>query len=749
MKKLFLTFSLVFLLLGQGVKADEGMWLPLLIERLNYTDMQKMGLQLTPEEIYSVNNSSLKDAIIIFGGGCTGEIISESGLVLTNHHCGYGAIQANSSVEHDYLTDGFWARKMEEELPNEGLTVRFLVRMEDVTEGCLEGVNDEMTEKERAAKIRENIAAIEKDAKGETHYEPNVKSFFFGNEYYLFVYETFKDVRLVGAPPSSIGKFGYDTDNWMWPRHTGDFSLFRIYTAPDGSPAEYAKENVPLKPKYSLPISMDGYEQGDFSMIMGNPGGTDRYMTSHGIALNLESTYPVRIKIREKKLEILKADMDADPKVRIQYASKYAGISNYWKNFIGMSRGLKRLKVYDKKQEQENAFMTWVNQNDARKAKYGEALSLIKKGYEDKAQYNDAYYYFIEAVYMGPEILRYAKGYEKLGQYLAAKDEEKAKGEIERLKEGLQGHYKDYNTPTDQKILAAMMEVYYRDVKPEQQPQFIKDIAAKYKGDWHKFAARVFAKSNFATREKAEALLVKPSSKAILKDPALEAVNAFWASFMELRGKLAESDASQGKGYRLYVAGLRESQPDKKFYPDANFTMRLTYGSVKDYYPADAVHYDYFTTLSGVMEKEDPDNFEFVVPERLKELYEAKDYGPYGVGEEMYVCFLTTHDITGGNSGSPVLNAKGELIGLAFDGNWEAMSGDIAFEPELQRTINVDIRYVLFIIDKYANAKNIMAELNLVGKGSDQARKVGGKTLRPLPEGVKVRTEETDPSPVR
>ncbi|MBE0642082.1 MAG: S46 family peptidase, partial [Bacteroidales bacterium] len=435
---------------------------------------------------------------------------------------------------------------------------------------------------------------------------------------------------------------------------------------------------------------------------------------SYGIQQNLGSTLPTRIKIREKKLEILKADMDASAEVRIKYASKYAGISNYWKNFIGMSRGLKRLKVYDDKKALEDQFSAWVNASPERKAKYGEALSLISKGYADKDKYNEAYYYFIEAVASGAEIMRFSKGFEGLAKALEAGDQAKVDSEKSRLAEMAKGFFKDYNTPTDQRLLASMLEMYYRDVEPDQQPAMLRSIHDKYKGDWAKYAAKVFSSSAFATPAKVDALLAKPSAKTIRKDPALQLVNAFYDKFFEIRKLAGNSDESQAKGYRLFVAGLREMQPDKKFYPDANFTMRLTYGTVQDYYPADAVHYDYYTTLDGVMEKEDPDNYEFHVPKELKALWERKDYGPYGNGDDMWVCFLTTHDITGGNSGSPVLNGKGELIGLAFDGNWEAMSGDIAFEPELQRTINVDIRYVLFVIDKFAGAKNIMSELKLV-----------------------------------
>jgi hypothetical protein len=715
MKKLLYFFTGLLMLISVSSKADEGMWIPLLIDRLNYVDMQEMGLNLTPEEIYSVNNSSLKDAIVIFGGGCTGEIISADGLLLTNHHCGYGVIQSHSTVEHDYLSEGFWAMSRDEELANPGLSVRFLVRIEDVTDRVLDAVNDGMTEEERNKAIRSIGDEIEEEASEDTHYNASVRSFFRGNEFYLFVYEIFRDVRLVGAPPSSIGKFGADTDNWMWPRHTGDFSLFRVYTAPDGSPADYAEENIPLKPKHHLPISVKGVEQGDFSMIMGYPGSTDRYLTSFGVKLALDETNMTIVKIREEKLAIMREGMDADDAVRIQYASKYARTANYWKYFIGQTKGLKRLKVYDKKVALENRFKAWVNANPARKAKYGDALSDIEKGYEILRQYNLSRWYYREAIYRGSEILGFAGRFGTLRKQLDEKaEQEETDRTVENLRNLTEAHFKNYDAGIDQHMLAAMMRMYAMNVPPEQQPEMLRKLSEKNGGDFTEWAADVFEKSIFSTPEEVYDLLENPKEKKIAKDPAYRTMKAFSDNYNTIYEKMAEADKYFAAGRRLFVAGLREMDHDRIFYPDANFTMRLTYGSVQDYYPADAVRYEYYTTLSGVMEKEDPDNWEFVVPGKLKELYESKDYGIYGEGDVMPVCFLTNHDITGGNSGSPVINGDGELIGLAFDGNWEAMSGDIAFEPALQRTINVDIRYVLFIIDKYAGAQNIIDELTIV-----------------------------------
>lgn len=716
---LLAVISLNFILGSQfTAKADEGMWLPFLINRLNYVDMQKEGLKLTPEELYSVNNSSLKDAIVQFGNGCTGEIVSNEGLIFTNHHCGYGKIQEHSTVEHDYLTDGFWAYNKNEELPNPGFFVKFLIRVEDVTKEVLEGVTADLTEEQRAKSIADISRQLSEQASEDGKYDVVVKPFFNGNEYYLFVMQTFRDVRLVGAPPSSIGKYGGDTDNWMWPRHTGDFSIFRVYTAPDGSPADYSKDNVPMTPKYHLPISIAGVENDDFAMVMGYPGSTDRYMTSYGIQHNLKLVYPTRIKIRRAKLDIYGEDMKADANVRIQYSTKYAHVANYWKNFIGMSKGLNKLKVADQKRATEEKLANWINADDSRKALYGEALRDIDDAYKTVDNYTVSRYYFIEAIYSGPEIIKQAMGYRGLMQELQAENTDKVKINkiVEDLKKPIDIFYKDFNLPTDKKVWAKMMEMYANDVEIGQQPTYLIDATKKYKGDYNKMADKVFERTIFASKEKLEAFLANPSAKVLENDPAYIAMIAFFDKYRELQNEAASANEKLDRGNRLFIAALRQMETNRNFYPDANFTMRLTYGTVQDYYPEDAVHFKYYTTLEGVMEKEDPNNPEFVVAPKLKELYLAKDYGQYGNGNTMKVCFLTNNDITGGNSGSPVLNGNGELIGLAFDGNWEAMSGDIAFEPELQRTIVVDARYVLFIIDKYAGATNLIEEMDIVKK---------------------------------
>jgi len=600
-----------------------------------------------------------------------------------------------------------------EELSNPGLTARFLVRIEDVTDQVLEGVAQDMTEDKRKEIIDENKKAIGDGAVEDTHYEARVAAFFGGNEYYLFIYEVFKDIRLVGAPPSSIGKYGADTDNWMWPRHTGDFSIFRVYTGPDGKPAEYSQDNIPMKPRHFLPVSLDGVEKGDFSMILGYPGGTNRYLTSYGVETAIEVFNPNFVKIRAEKLSIMRADMDASDEVRIKYATKYARTSNYWKYFIGQTKGLKRLKVYDKKVRIEEEFKSWASKSMQMSNPYQQALNDFESAYKTLNTYTLANLYYRETVARGAEILGFANRFAKLADVLISDEPDQSKQDeiIDDLMKRTHDYFKDYNLPTDKKLLAAMMKMFYEDIPASQQPDYLKKIAKKYKGDFNKYADNIFDKSIFSTYAGVMTILDSPNAKSINKDPAFEAYQAFSQNDKKLKKEQTAANQLKDKSHRLFIAGLRKMQPEKKLYPDANFTMRMTYGTIQDYYPADAVHYNYFTTLSGVMAKEDPNNWEFVVPDKLKKLYENKDFGPYGDDGVMKVCFLTNHDITGGNSGSPVLNDKGELTGLAFDGNWEAMSGDIAFEAELQRTICVDIRYVMFIIDKYAGAQNLVDEI--------------------------------------
>lgn len=715
MKKLILILISAMFLFGSSLRADEGMWLLPLIQKLNIEKMQQMGCELSAEQIYSVNNTSLKDAIVIFGRGCTGEVISDQGLVLTNHHCGYGAIQQHSTTENDYLKDGFWAMTMEDEIPTPGLSVTFLVRMEDVTNQIISELSDDMDEIARNDSAYVIGTRIADKATEGTHYEARVQNFFGGNKYYLLVYEKFTDVRMVGAPPSSIGKFGADTDNWMWPRHTGDFSLFRIYADKDNNPADYSPDNVPYKPKHHLPISIKGVKKDDFAMIMGYPGGTDRYMSSMEVEERINITNSNRIYIRGIRQELLLEDMLEDDAIRIKYASKYSGSTNYWKNSIGMNKALKRLKIVDKKKKEEAEFTNWVNENEDRKAKYAEALPLIQKYIDASGDLVHSRQYISEALLRGTELMYLTAGMTRYEQIFADGKDQQINEAVNEIKARARSFYKNYNAPTDQKVAKAMFKIFAENVKKSYQPDIFNTIESKYKNDYSKFIDNMYSKSVFTDSTKLWAFLEKPSAKKLTKDPGYIAAKSIYSKYLSIYNQLEPLYGDLDKGHRLYVAGVLEKNDGKPMYPDANFTMRLTYGSILDYYPADAIHYDYVTTLKGVMEKEDPDNWEFVVPEKLKELYEAKDFGDYAMEDgRMPVAFLSTNDITGGNSGSPVINGKGELIGTAFDGNWEAMSGDIVFEPELQRTISVDVRYTLFIIDKFAGAKRLIDEMTIV-----------------------------------
>ena len=698
---------------------DEGMWLPMLLERLNYVYMQKMGLHLTAEELYSINHNSLKDAIVGLSNGgvngffCTAEVVSPQGLLFTNHHCGFGAVQEQSTTEHDYLTNGFWAMSTKEELPNEGMCASFLKRIENVTDSIIPLLSNDMKEADRSSKIREISTRIRKRAEENGTFETTVKPFYGGNEFYLFVFKTFKDVRLVGAPPSSIGKFGGDTDNWMWPRHTGDFTVLRVYSDSAGNPAKYSENNIPLKAPYHLPISLKGIKKNDFAMIWGYPGRTSRYLTSYGTEFNMNVLYPTLVKLYGKKLEVMKERMDVDNAVKIAYAANYYGISNSWKNFIGQTKMLKRNKVELKKRAIEEKFIAWYKQDSAREQQYGKVLDNLKSTYDGLAKASIPFFYS-NVGGNGLDVVKMATQFTGLKSALEKKNKEAIKLAQEDARTAVKEHFKEWDLAIEKNTMIALLKMYSNDVPKEQLPSIFAVIEKDYKNDFNAFATEVYATSVFATAESANKFIEKPSLKVYKKDLG-------WMlkeSISEVSGKYApmytSAQGNAGLYNRLFVAGLREMDPNLVKYPDANSTTRMTYGSVLDYYPADAIHYDFVTTLNGVMQKEDPDNEEFIVDKKLKELFKAKDYGPYGENGEMITCFLTTNDITGGNSGSPVINGDGQLIGIAFDGNWEAMSGDIMFEPDLQRTINVDIRYVLFVIDKFAGAKNLIDEMTLV-----------------------------------
>ena len=716
MRRLSFLLLLTVILLGRAV-ADEGMWLPSLIHKLNVSEMQQMGLELSAEDIYSINNSSLKDAVVALDrGSCTAELISNEGLLLTNHHCGFDEIQTHSSVDHDYLQDGFWAMTREAELPNPGKSVTFLVSIEDVTDKVMAELPGDIAQEDRGRKIYEITRELEREAKGDTHYEVYVRSFFNSNQYHLFVTETFNDVRLVGAPPQALGKFGGDTDNWMWPRHTADFMLFRVYAGPDGKPASFSEDNVPFSPKHFLPVSINGIEEGDFAMVMGYPGRTKRYETSYGVQYTMDVTNPVRVEVREEKLRIIDQYMGSSQKARIQYASKYASSSNYYKYSIGQNRGLENLNVIEKKQELENEFTRWVNADNSRKEKYGNALENIKEAYSD-TEIKKAQEYMAEAMVRGPEIFMFA--YRALPVYRLLSEGE-TRPEFQemiksRITSGMDSHFKDYDAETDKKVAAALMKLYYDNIDPKYHPAFFAEVQKRYKGDFEKYTERMFKRTVFADENKLNAFIDNMKLKTLEKDMAFHAARDVFDMYRELNDSAGAKNNLLDEGNRLFVEGLMEMNQDRNFYPDANSTMRLSYGQALDYEPRDGVIYKYYTTVDGYLEKEIPGDDEFDVPARMKKLLLAKDFGRYANdNNELVACFITNNDITGGNSGSPVLNAKGELIGVAFDGNWEAMSGDIAFEPELQRCINVDIRFVLWVIDKYAGATHLIDEMMVV-----------------------------------
>jgi len=716
MKRFFAIVAFIQVFLPGIVKADEGMWLPALIEKLNISQMKKEGCMLNAEDIYSINHSSLKDAVVALDhGSCTAELISDEGLLLTNHHCGFDEIQAHSTVDHDYLKDGFWARTKEEELPNLKKSASFLIRFEDVTDKILPELNDQMTSDERSKKVREIASKIEKEATGENPYDSRVQSLYNDNKYYLFVYETFKDIRLVGAPPQSMGKFGGETDNWMWPRHTCDFSMFRIYCGKDGKPAAYSKDNVPYKPKYHLPISLNGYKTNDFAMVMGYPGSTNRYKTSYGIEYTENVTNPIRIKVREEKQRIMHEFMNTSRKNKLMYAAKFARSANYYKYSIGENKGIESLDIINQKKQLETQFTKWVNADAKRKEKYGEALNMIASAYKDITAAT-ASEYMMEAMVRGPEIFYFAYRTRPLYDALKSdKNSERIGLASDRVKDGLDQFFKDYDPETDQKIAASLFRIYAENVAPQYYPPFIREVKAKYGNDFEKYTKELYAKSIFGSQDKLVEFFKKPRAKVLEKDPLFQASLEIFRMMGVIGDETGKTTDELSKGNRLFVAGLMEMEADKTFYPDANSTMRLTYGTVGDYIPRDAVKYDYFTTLRGYIEKEIPGDDEFDVPAKLKELYAAKDYGRYADKDgSLHTCFLTNNDITGGNSGSPVINGKGELIGIAFDGNWEAMSGDITFENSIQKCINVDIRFVLWTIDKMAGAQNLIDEMTIV-----------------------------------
>ncbi len=700
--------------------ADEGMWLLPLIRDLNMDRMKEMGLKLSAEDIYSVNHSSLKDMVgALDYGSCTAEIISDDGLILTNHHCAEDEIQNHSTQAHDYLRDGFWASSRQEELPNPGKSISFLVRMEDVTQRVLGTVNQEMSEAEREEQIDSVSRVIVNDATKGTYYEAVVSSFFGGNEFYLVVLETFRDVRLVGAPPESIGRFGYDSDNWEWPRHNADFSLMRIYTGPDGEPADYSEENIPYKPGRSLPISLEGYNEDDFTLIIGFPGHTQRFIGSDRVREIKEIENTNRIRIRGRALDLMKEAMLSNNQVRLQYSSKYSTLSNYYKYSIGQNLAIKNLHVIERRRKQEEALIDWADRDSSRIRQYGNILDDIRKTIEERRGMENALSYLEEIylLYKPTEVIWFALQarmlyYYELGYETGYSDKEEL---VAELAERGKVFFNEFNPQIDKHIAIELTEMLSDQVDPLYYPDFFSTVASDYQGNIQDYIDHLYRKSLFADSVRFQKFIKRPRFGKLNKDPGFEMALSVLRAYFNILSEYEELNEIVSTAERKFISASREMYPDSIFYPDANSTLRLTYGKVSGYKGRDAVYFDDVTTLAGVMEKEDPENRDYIVPEKLKQIFRSKDYEPWVQGSTMPVCFLTNNDITGGNSGSPVLNARGELIGLAFDGNWEAMSGEIIFEKAVQRTICVDIRYILLVIDKYADADHLIREMNIPG----------------------------------
>ncbi len=709
MKKLW---AVLLLLVASGqVFADEGMWVLKELNKQNLARMKELGFTPSYEQLYSETDPCVANAVVIFGGGCSGITVSNEGLIFTNHHCGFGSIQQLSSVEHDYLKDGFVSRSKEEELPVPGLTVRYLRETVDVSD-CINSQIASIKEEHLRLAAADSIGQAMADSVGNSEYQAaSVVPFYNNNKYFLIVYDVFNDVRMVFAPPSSVGKFGGDTDNWMWPRHTGDFSVFRVYAGADNKPAAYSKDNKPYQPKYVAEVSLQGYQDTDYAMTIGFPGSTDRYLSSWGVQQRIEDSNKPRIEVRGIKQAIWKDAMLKSDEVRIKYASKYAGSSNYWKNSIGMNKGLANLKVIDRKREEEAAFAAWVAQDAKRKEVYGDVLNLLEKGYTSSSEYKKISTYLGEAFLSGAEIVKLAR----MIQSVDVKGSTPEEIDI-FLEDNIKSFFKDYDANLDRKVLAAMMKVVKERVPAENLPDIYKKVDKKYKGDYEKYATDVFKKTSILSFDNIASMLKNQKKYAKLKkDPAAELSLSVLISLFELQQLTGDSYYDIAKGERLYFAGLKEMYPEKAFASDANFTMRVSYGSIGGYRPYDAAWYDYYTTEKGIFEKENPESDEFWVQPEILDLIRSKDFGQYANKDgELQLCFLSNNDITGGNSGSPVFDKNARLIGLAFDGNWEAMSGDIAFEPDLQRTISVDIRYVLYMIDKWGKCPRLIEELKLV-----------------------------------
>ncbi len=687
--------------------ADEGMWLLKELNRQSAARMKELGFTFPIDSVYSETNPSLKDAVVIFGGGCTGVAVSDQGLIFTNHHCGYGNIQKLSSVEHDYLKDGFVSQSFSEELPAEGLVIAFLQKTEDITSYVTAALSPEDTEDMRDQKIDSLSQKYLEQYKGNDFIRAQVVPFYSHNKYYAVIYEVFRDVRLVFTPPSSVGKFGGETDNWMWPRHTGDFSVFRVYANKDNKAARYSEDNVPYKPKYSVPVSIQGFKDKDYAMTIGYPGSTERYMSSWGINQMVESQHKPRIEVRGAKQDIWKKAMNASDAVRIKYASKYAGSSNYWKNAMGMNEAIAKLGVIKDKEELEDKFSKWVTSSN-NTLKYGDVLSDLKEGYTSTMDAAKIQTYLYETFYNGIEITRFANTALFVNKMEEGNKEDELRGRMTNV-------YKDYEPSLDRQVMPVLLKLYAERVPAKYLPSVYETINKKFKGDYDKYADWFYANTKFTSLDNLVSLITSGKEKDLEKDPAIELSRSLEPCLKLLQAGTAPYYPQIEKGERLFMAGLMEMEPDKTFYPDANFTQRLSYGSIGGYKPADAVIYNYYTTSQGVLAKQVPGDPEFGVQQYILDDLAKGDFGQYAnENGEMSVAFLSNNDITGGNSGSPVFDGKAQLIGLAFDGNWESLSGDILFEPELQRCISVDIRYVLYMIDKVMKCPRLIDELKVV-----------------------------------
>ncbi len=715
--------ALLFLIISSlYLHADEGMWIPLLLEKYTITDMQEKGFKLSAEDIYSINQASLKDAIVVFGRGCTGEVVSDEGLLFTNHHCGYGYIQSHSSVEKDYLKNGFWAMDRSMELPNENISATFLIRIEDVTKAVLEGLEKDANEKEIQKLIQANINNLVENATAESHYRAVVKPFYYGNEYYMFVYEVFNDVRLVGAPPEAIGNYGKDFDNWMWPRHTGDFSVFRIYADDKNQPADYSPDNVPYKPKKYLPISIKGIEENDFTMVMGYPGSTTQFYTSDAVELYVNKSYPKKIALRDQRLNIMDSFMKEDDNVRIQYAAKFRRISNAWKKWQGIIMGVNKTSAIEIKIEEEKKFTEWVKEDASRNEKYGTVLDDLKKQYADLEKYIHVYDYAGEAL-MTNEQMSFVVS---LNSFILRNEDKSIDDKIRARDEFItytESFFKDYYMPIDVNIYSAMLQSFKKDIHSDFHPDLYGKIQKKFKNDFDKYAEATYSHSKFVDLNSVlEMLKHYPQNEdKLFKSVTKDALFADYQSILSVYSNSVNKQYHEindeiNKNYKIYVKALREMNEGKStMYPDANFTMRVAYGEVEGYNPIDAVNYDFETHLSGIIEKYKKGFEDYIIPEKLLELYNNKDFGKYADAEgDMPVCFVASNHTSGGNSGSPVLNAEGELIGLNFDRNWEGTMSDIYYDKSICRNIVVDVRYVLFVIDKFAGAGYLIEEMELV-----------------------------------